>query len=145
MVKTGGKNGFTLIELMVVVAIIGLLAAVAIPKYKNLLEKANLGTTLGNLSSLRSSLSIYYATNMNFPGSIDPAVEPAFASALNGPMPYVKAQYPSDTPPSGNSVTVSTQEGPETAGTGWFYNYMNGMVLINSIASDINGNIYSTY
>jgi prepilin-type N-terminal cleavage/methylation domain-containing protein len=144
-VKTGGQKGFTLIELLVVVAIVGLLAAVAIPKYKNLLEKANLGTTMGNLSSLRSSLSIYYATNMNFPDSIDPAVEPAFMSALNGYVPYVKAKHPADTPPYGNDVTVSTAEGPATAGTGWYYNYTNGVVLINSIASDINGNIYSAY
>ncbi|MBN2754037.1 MAG: prepilin-type N-terminal cleavage/methylation domain-containing protein [Candidatus Goldbacteria bacterium] len=143
--KTGGREGFTLIELLVVVAIVGLLAAVAIPKYKNLLEKANLGTTMGNLSSLRSSLSIYYATNMAFPNSIDPAAEPAFESVLNGGVPFVKAKYPAATPPYGNSVTVSAAEGPVIAGAGWFYNNSNGTVFINSTAFDINGTVYSAY
>ncbi|HPI03431.1 MAG TPA: prepilin-type N-terminal cleavage/methylation domain-containing protein [Candidatus Goldiibacteriota bacterium] len=143
--KTGGRKGFTLIELLVVVGIIGILAAVAVPKYRNLLEKANLGATMGNLSSLRSSLSIYYATNMVFPGSIDPAEEPAFAEALNGDMPFVKAKYPADAPPYGREVTVSDAEGPSIKGTGWFYNNLHGVVLINSTARDIQGNIYSAY
>ncbi len=143
--KTGGRKGFTLIELLVVVGIIGLLAAVAVPRYRNLLEKANLGATMGNLSSLRSSLSIYYATNMNFPSSIDPAAEPAFADALNGDIPYVKAKYPAEAPPFGREVTVSNAEGPVIKGTGWFYNYLHGVVLINSTALDIQGNIYSAY
>ncbi|TBR25508.1 type II secretion system protein [bacterium] len=52
--------GFTLIELMIVVAIIGILAAVAIPKFSELIRKSNEGANRGNLGSIRSALSIYY-------------------------------------------------------------------------------------
>src|ERR1017187_2788762 len=52
--------GFTLIELMIVVAIIGILAAIAIPKFAELIRKSSEGASKGNLGSLRSSLSIYY-------------------------------------------------------------------------------------
>ncbi len=72
------KKSFTLIELIVVVAIIALLSAVAIPKYGELLEKANLGATLGNLSTIRSAISMYNANNFSFPSSIDPASCVAF-------------------------------------------------------------------
>ncbi|HND64395.1 MAG TPA: prepilin-type N-terminal cleavage/methylation domain-containing protein, partial [Elusimicrobiota bacterium] len=57
------RSGFTLIELMLVVAIIGLLAAIAVPKFANLVIKAKEASTRGKLGTVRSALSIYYADN----------------------------------------------------------------------------------
>ncbi|HNF58550.1 MAG TPA: type II secretion system protein [Elusimicrobiota bacterium] len=60
------KNGFTLIELMLVVAIIGLLAAIAIPKFANLVVKSREAAMKGQLGAIRSALSIYYSDNEGF-------------------------------------------------------------------------------
>ena len=46
---------------MIVVAIIGILSAVAIPKFADLLVKSQEGATKGNLGRLRSAISIYYS------------------------------------------------------------------------------------
>ena len=54
------NKGFTLIELMIVVAIIGILAAVAIPKFADLVTKSKEAAIKGHLGSVRSALSIYY-------------------------------------------------------------------------------------
>ena len=55
------RSGFTLIELMIVVAIIGLLSAIAVPKFSDLLMKMREGNTKGNLGRIRSALNIYYS------------------------------------------------------------------------------------
>jgi prepilin-type N-terminal cleavage/methylation domain-containing protein len=57
------KQGFTLIELMIVVAIIGILAAIAIPKFADLINKSKEGATKGSLSSVRSAIQVYYGDN----------------------------------------------------------------------------------
>lgn len=60
------RRGFTLIELMLVVAIISLLAAIAIPKFGNLVIKAKEAAIKGHLGSLRSAIHIYYSNNEGF-------------------------------------------------------------------------------
>ncbi|EGS7961217.1 pilin [Vibrio cholerae] len=50
--KNKQQQGFTLIELMIVVAIIGVLSAIAVPAYKNYVAKSEAATALGSLRSL---------------------------------------------------------------------------------------------
>ncbi|PKM99893.1 MAG: hypothetical protein CVU78_04095 [Elusimicrobia bacterium HGW-Elusimicrobia-2] len=58
------NKAFTLIELMIVVTIVGLLSAVAVPKFANMMRKANEAVTKSNLGVLRSVVSIYYADHI---------------------------------------------------------------------------------
>lgn len=60
MKKMQKVKGFTLIELMIVVAIIGILAAVAIPKFADLVTKSKEAAVKGTVGAVRSALSIYY-------------------------------------------------------------------------------------
>jgi len=65
-------QGFTLIELMIVVAIIGILSAIAIPKFADLIRKSNEGATKGNLGAIRSAMSIYYGEIEGWYPTTDP-------------------------------------------------------------------------
>ena len=54
------QQGFTLIELMIVVAIIGILAAIAIPAYQDYTVRAKLSEAIGALAAAKTSVSEYY-------------------------------------------------------------------------------------
>jgi prepilin-type N-terminal cleavage/methylation domain-containing protein len=73
------EKGFTLIELMIVVAIIGILAAIAIPNFLNYQCKAQQSEAKANLGALRVAQEAYYAANDAYATDGDTLKETGFA------------------------------------------------------------------
>ncbi|MEM8561913.1 MAG: pilin [Pseudomonadota bacterium] len=67
------QQGFTLIELMIVIAIVGILAAIALPAYQDYTVRAKVSEALARLAEAKTSVAEYYSANGFFPDSSDAA------------------------------------------------------------------------
>ncbi len=123
------KRGFTLVEIILVIIIIGILAAIIVPKFAGQSDKAKIATTKANLNSLRSAVRLWQSDNDGTP-----------PAALANLVPnYIRA-IPEE------AITPSTDVGAANDGTGgWVYTAADGDVSVNLAGNDSNGDAYADY
>jgi prepilin-type N-terminal cleavage/methylation domain-containing protein len=138
MVRRG--RGFTLIELMLVVAIIALLAAIAIPKFADLVVKAKEAAVRGKLGTVRSLISIYYADNEGrYPwlsGYMEWVFVPKYAETIPGISVPGVPSHAEDNGFIPFAVMIDGPWSPLSVQKAWGYNSQNGSVLVNCSHTD---------
>jgi type IV pilus assembly protein PilE len=74
------SSGFTLIELMVTVAIVGILAAIIYPSYKSILEKTRRQEAIRTLLEASQYMESYYAMNLDYSAAVSGGVVTGFTA-----------------------------------------------------------------
>ena len=82
MTRQWEKSGFTLIELMVVLAVIGTLLAIAVPRYFASLEKSREAVLHQDLALMRETLDKYYGDKGKYPDAIDDLVNSKYLRSV---------------------------------------------------------------
>ncbi|MDD4004348.1 MAG: type II secretion system protein [Elusimicrobiaceae bacterium] len=142
---SGNRWGFTLIELMIIMAIIGILSAVAIPKFSELIAKSREGATKGNLGEVRSAITVYYGDmegvypNDNLSQGFTPKYLPEIPVAKLPPLPDSAAV----------AAIPSTSAIAGAAG-GWAYVNASadscwGTFVANSLGTDSKGVVWTAH
>jgi general secretion pathway protein G len=132
------RNGFTLVEILIVVVILGILAAIVIPQFSDASQQANESSCKSNLQTIRSQIELY---KIQHNGDLPGATEALFISRMTGYTladgsvgavgdfgPYLQA-IPKNPYNSLNTIAVGTTNPVAAGTTGWFFNTSTGQFL----------------
>ncbi|MFP5237253.1 MAG: type II secretion system protein [Acidobacteriota bacterium] len=105
MQKRHRQSGFTLIELMIVMAIIGILAVIAVPSYISAVRQAREAVLKEDLHVLRNAIDSYTADKQKAPQSLDDLVQEGYLKSIpEDPMTHSKDTWVTDSSDSYTSV-----------------------------------------
>lgn len=125
--KSQGRKGFTLVELVIVVLITGIIAAIALPKMSTTTTTAKTSSAKQSLAVIRDAIELYKADNGSYPA--DAATLPTLLK------PYLKSPFPSaplGTNAGNATVAVGTDPVAVVSGSaGWAYNATTGDFYMN--------------
>ncbi len=119
------KKGFTGIEIMIVISIISLISAIALPKYINIISESKIANVRGNLSNLNTAISFYKLKNGVYPDLVGNEDNLGDFSEV-----YSKNKMPYTPPYSGGSKSNFVYSSRSNKG-GWVYIKSDGVIYAN--------------
>jgi len=123
------RKGFTILELLIVIAVIAILVGIALPRFKGMQDEGNIARAKGELRMLTTAVESYYIHNNN--------ALPAALSNLTTAVPQIApSTLPTD--PFGGAAYGYAQSGA------WFVVFSKGPGLNGSASIDANGDVTET-
>ncbi|HOD81704.1 MAG: Type II secretion system protein G precursor [Planctomycetes bacterium ADurb.Bin126] len=132
------RKGFTLVEILIVVIILGILAAIVIPQFTEASNDARESALTSDLQTLRSQLELYRVQHLDaYPAAADVVAKLTSRTDADGTVnaagafgPYLQ-KFPTNpfvSGAAGSSVGVGTTPDAAAGTTGWEYNETTGQI-----------------
>ena len=140
-------TGFTLIEMLVVIVVMAILAAIVLPKFQDQSRRSKEAALKSDLSQLRSAIAIFQTDTGYYPAALSDLTA-ASAATVSGAY---------DTAGTAQTITAASFHGPYLTGTvptdpvsasAFTYSVATpavGQVTSSATGNDLNGTAYSTY
>ena len=119
------QRGFTLIELMIVVAIIGILAAIAIPQYQDYTIRARVSEAVNLASAAKSAVAEYFNTNQFMPENNESA---GYSSPITDIVQSISVFAQANS--SQATITVTLSDNPKLG------NAKTGLVILTGVGAN---------
>lgn len=123
-------NAFTLVEILIVVVILGILAAIVVPQFANATEEAAAGTTVHELAKLRRAMDVYLARWNNQLPDIE-AGDGTWGALIGNHGEYLKGPPMNPYVGGDASRVITIANGPDTEFQqtyGWIYDDATGQI-----------------
>lgn len=136
--STVRPRAFTLVEILIVVVILGILAAIVTPQFSSAAQDAATTSTYDQLIKIRRALGVYYVRNGNVFPSIT-AGNATWGELIGASSGYMREAPPNQYVPSTVSKIISIGSSADTAYQatyGWVYNPATGEVWAGSFDSN---------
>lgn len=134
--------GFTLVEILIVVVILGILAALVVPKFASATQDAQDGATIDQLSKVRRALDVYYAKNNQWPDVTAGTGTWGSLTSVGG-FVYLRGTPMNSWVGGANGTKIIFGTGPDGSYQtthGWIYDPVTGSVWAGCF--DVNGRPY---
>lgn len=136
--SNSSRSGFSLIEMVIVILILGIIAAVTAPRMFDTAAKAEVNSTKQQLAILRNAIEMYRAEYGSYPETNQ--LDTRLVESLNGPFPIPQATSARGRAgvvyDSGADSTAALATSPSNTAAGWAYRPFDGRIKLNVETSD---------
>ncbi len=130
------QAGFTILEIIVMVVVLGVIGAITIPKFKTMLYQSREGRTKSGLGDLRGAVAIYYSDNFGIYPSDEGTPDTRLSAVL---IPKYLKKIPAVDLPHFHSGKQNTVQNQIDDQGDWMYTTLDGFVSVNCSHADTKG------